>query len=223
MEAYIMKKLNTKRTHMKYLLFTLALTGALSMTPVALKAQVHEGETEQEHKILAGTVAEFAEYGAALKAFNDNFFGVTPNKFTKVQFINLAQKLHTMIAGIQERTVKYRTAVTGQDSTVILTELEKLATLLAASGQKLLETLQKSLGTKTLLVSLKRLSDAESKNIKPVQILQKGIGSLLAKHSTKEVQAQFAQFVNNVTYSLDFPGKNVAKVLSIAMKYSSLK
>lgn len=223
MEAYIMKRLNTKRTNLNYLLFTLALSCAVSVAPVTLHAQEHAGETAQEHKILAGSVSEFAQYGAALRAFNDNFFGVTPNKFTKAQFINLAQKLHEMIAGIKERTVKYRAAVNGPDSKAILTELEKLAGLLDASGQNLLQTLQKSLGTKTLLASLRRLSDAESKKVPLVLTQQKNIGALLAKHSNKEIQAQFAQFVNNVQYSLDFPGNNVAKVLSTAMKYSTLK
>ena len=214
-----MKKFKT----LKALIFAISMV----VTPLAVStckaAQDHSGESEIDHKVLAGAVTEFKAYGDALEAFTKNFFGVIPNKFTKAQFINLGQKLSEMVHGIKERLVKYKETVKGAEVKQILAELEKLAVLLAASSTKLLNTLQKSLGTRNFLAHLKRLGDEESKQVPQVYALQKAVGGLLAKHAPKATVDEFAQFVKSVEYSLSYPSENMMQVLSIARKYSSLK
>ena len=215
-----MKKVIVNSNVLKALTVACALGGAPLMITPSLKA---ENQENIDHKVLVGIVSEFAQYGNALEAFTKNFFGVIPNKFTKNQFVTLAHSLLASIKGIQERTVRYREAVTGEDSKKILVELEKLASLLAVSQHNLHAMLHKSLGTKNFLPSLKRLGETEAKQIPQVYALQKSIDALLAAHSEKLLKQTFDAFITSIEYSLSYPENNIKQVLSIAVKYSNLK
>jgi len=215
-----MKKVIVNSNVLKALTVACALGGAPLMITPSLKA---ENQENIDHKVLVGIVSEFAQYGNALEAFTKNFFGVIPNKFTKNQFVTLAHSLLASIKGIQERTVRYREAVTGEDSKLILLELEKLATLLATSQQKLHEALHKSLGTKNFLPSLKRLGETEAKQISLIENLQKNVNKLLIAHAEKQLKEKFDAFITSIEYSLSYPENNIKQVLSIAVKYSNLK
>ena len=236
MEAHIMKKyvLNNKKVRMVAL--ALALAGTPLLTSLQLKADQeneHLIKTEQEHKMLVEIVSDLAQYGNGLAGFTNVFFGVkkscpeitgssvaiTPSK---TAFLDLTQKLLEKINGLKAKIAQYKQAVHTEESKKLLTHLEVLATSLANSQAKLHSTLQKYLGTKSLLLGLTAFGKMEEKQISLVNAQQKSIYKLLKAHAEQSLKPQFDTFVSNINYVFTFPKKNPKNAL-YPLRYFRLK
>ncbi len=236
MEAHIMKKHVLKNKKMRIVALVLTLGGAPLLTSFQLKADQaneHLGETKQEHKILGEIVSDFAQYAKALVGFTNYFFGVKKScpeltgssanlNPSKTVFLNLTQKLLGEIDGLKAKIAQCKQAVQTEDSKKLLTQLEALATLLAHSQAKLHSTLQKYLGTKSLLGGLAAFGKMEEKQISQVNALQKNINKILAAHAEQKLKQQFDTFVSDINYVFTFPKKNPKNAL-YPFRYVRLK